>query len=191
MRTTLVTQSTVDEPITIAEVRMHLRNPEITTDDASLLLYIQSAKETVEQKIGRKLMGETWEGYLDSFPVGEIELPFPPLASVTYIKYYDTANVLQTVPTSVYRVDTSGSVGRVTLAFDQHWPGDVAHLENAVIVRFVSGYPSPDAIPASIKHYMQLHAAEGYEQRRLMSEKPVHLSPWAEGLLDKHRVLSV
>src|SRR4051812_44151980 len=111
MRTKLISTASVDEPISIAEARQHLNNPE-NVENSLLLFFIQSAKGMVEHKLGRKLMSQTWEGSLDSFPFDEIEMPYPPLASVVSIKYYDSSNVLQTVASADYTVDTSGVSGR-------------------------------------------------------------------------------
>jgi uncharacterized phiE125 gp8 family phage protein len=187
MRTELINEVTLDTPISVQEARLHLRNPE-NTEDSEIVRFIQAARGLTEHKLGRNLTAQLWDVWLDAFPEKEIELPFGPLASVSYVKYTDGDNVLQTVSTDTYRVDKSGPLGRVILAYSKIWPRAATGLDNAVNIRFIAGYPNPDAIPQAIKHYMKLLISEFNANRELTTERPVSLTPWAERLLDPYRV---
>lgn len=190
MRTQLVSYATVDEPVSIAEARVHLNQPE-NMQDSEILFFIQSAKEQVEHKLGRKLMSQTWEGALDAFPGDYIELPYVPVASITSVEYYDTANVRQTVPITDYSLDTSGQLSRILLGYNKSWPSTLSGIYNAVLVTFVTGYPNANAIPQSIKHWMKLFISEARIHKDLTTDREVILTPWAERLLDPYRLLSV
>ena len=81
-------------------------------------------------------------GYTDTMEEN-IYINRNPVTSVSQIQYYDGDNVLQTLSTSNYIVDTKSKPGRIY----------VSDLEgtytrpNAVEVTFVAGYADIDAVP--------------------------------------------
>lgn len=178
MRTALVSTTTLDEPVTFAEMMQHLAGKSETVEESLLMFFIQTAKEQVEH-LGVKLMAQTWDIFLDAFPCDEIVIPYGPLVSVSHVKYYDSDNVLQTVDAADYVVDTSGMLGRVYLAHNKYWPTPI-WSKNAVTVRAVVGYPNIGSIPQSIKSYIKLYA------EALLFRTP--LDPRLDRMLDPYRV---
>ena len=76
------------EPVSVEEARLHVRQ-DGTSDDDVIRALITASRENVEQITRRALITQTWDYYLDAFPGGDrIEMPLPPLASVTHIKYF-------------------------------------------------------------------------------------------------------
>src|SRR6185295_4859943 len=82
--------------------------------------------------LGRALMTQTWalagnglsipaSACCGSTPSGAIEIPWPPLQSVTSIKYLDANGQEQTLPPADYTVDTISEPGLVIPA--TAWPG--------------------------------------------------------------------
>ncbi len=135
---TLVTPPT-DEPVTLTEIKDHL-HVSSTAEDSLLALYAQMAREAVEAETWRALMPQTWSLYLDAWPAdGIIELPRPPLQSVTSITYTDEDGVTQTLAASNYRVDIAREPGRVVLAPDGEWPSDALDTSNPIAVTFCGG----------------------------------------------------
>jgi uncharacterized phiE125 gp8 family phage protein len=191
-----------DEPLSIAEVRVHLRNPEITSNDAELLDFIKVAREQVEHKLSRAIITQTWDAIFDGFPPYAtstafgaylysgpfIELPYPPLQSVTSITYYDADNVAQTLASSAYTVDTVGGI--IRLATNESWPSSYSRYD-AVTVRYVAGWATPEDIPAVIKAYMKLCVEAMDKNRSLLQEREMTLTPFAERLLDAYRMPGV
>ncbi|MDD5511882.1 MAG: hypothetical protein PHI12_13875, partial [Dehalococcoidales bacterium] len=128
MRITTKTAPNI-EPVTKAEVKMHLRlattdaeAAAYTTEDDLLDRLITTARIMTEQQTGRKLITQTLEYYLDEWPDGdEIVLPYPPLqsATVTYRLEDDTGydNTLSTVD-----VDIVSEPGRIVLQPNESWP---------------------------------------------------------------------
>ena len=53
---------------------------------------------------------------MDSWPLGDIEIPNPPLQSVSSIKYKDSAGTEATWADTNYIVDPDSFLGRVVLA---------------------------------------------------------------------------
>jgi hypothetical protein len=81
------------------------------------------------------IAGQRW-------PSDAIELPYPPLISITSVKYDDVAGVEQTLTAVTdYRTLGSGSKGRqaVAPAYGKIWPQARADAET-VRIRFQSGY---------------------------------------------------
>lgn len=142
-------------PVTLAEARAHLRIDD-TSEDTLITTLISVATEYAEKRLARALITQTWELYLDEFPADEIiGIKFPPLQSITSVKYYDSDNTLQTLATTVYDVDTIREPGQIRLADAQYWPATY-YRPNAVIIRFVAGYGNastnvPELIRAAIK----------------------------------------
>lgn len=179
------------EPVTLAEATAQVSGFG-TANDAILGALIVAAREHLDGRkgiLGRALMPQTWELLLDNFPVGVtlggseqlrisvttrdrelrnaryiIEIPLPPLASVTSITYTDTAGVLQTLPTSVYAVDTASEPGVVSLKYGQSWPATRTE-RNAVTIKFVAGYADSATVPQALKAAMKLHIADLFENR--------------------------
>ena len=119
-------------------------------DDELFHMLIKAAAEQVQSDIpgGRQLATATLEITLPAFPGGPIDLPRPPLQSVTYIKYYDQANVLQTLdPSSYYVIARKNSPGCVYPAAGQLWPQTHIERLDAVQVRYVAGYATAGEIP--------------------------------------------
>lgn len=100
-----------------------------------------------------------------------ILVPRPPLQSLTHIKYYDTANVLQTLASSNYTVvapqgDDAGPawIRPVPAAV---YPNTYCRPD-AVQIRVVCGYGDEAAdIPAGIRQGMALYVAEMFERREM------------------------
>lgn len=153
----------VTEPVTLQELKDFMRI-DSTADDTLLTSLIKSARIACEQYQNRAYITQTWELALDDWPmVDEIVLPYPPLQSVSYITYTDTASAVTTVSTSSYVVDDYREPGLVRLKRDEDWP-DAELLEaNAVKVRYVCGYGTASAVPETIKTAIKITAGYRYD----------------------------
>lgn len=172
----ILTTAPTEEPITLAEARLHLRvDPDTTTEDALIQGWITSSRIEAERAMGRVLVTQTWTAKYDRFPgysssdpyfpaYSELRLPYPPLISVTSIKYIDPDGVLQTFTAASYVVDTSGVQGRVYLAYGESWPS-IRIEPNAVRVEYVAGYGDASAVPEDVRSWMLLRVGERYEHR--------------------------
>lgn len=214
MGLTLVTSPTL-EPVTRDEVKLHCRITD-PSQDSRVDRFIMSARSYAENRLGRQLVNATWRMTLDRFPdtMGNtsgsssvwsmpiisswsdqrlIVLPRPPLSSVTWVKYYDLDNTLQTFSSANYTVDTDSQPGRIQLNYAVAWPFTRDRL-NAVQIQFVAGFGGTAAfVPDDIKHAIEMLAAHYYEHREAVTETnnsiqmiPVPLA--VDDLLDLHRV---
>lgn len=152
-----------EEPVTLTEAKAHLRL-DVSDDDALVTELIVVARKMVERDTGRCLVTQTWDGYLDSFPCGPIEVPRAPLSSVTSILYTDANGDSQTLSASDYRVDAVSVVPRIEPAWGIVWPV-TRGMSNDARVRMVFGYGAAAAVPSPLKHAMKLIIGSLYEFR--------------------------
>lgn len=164
MGLSLVTAPSV-EPITTTEAKLHLR-VDHADEDALIGGLVTAAREWCEGFQGRAYVTQTWDYTLDSFPGGDgrIEIPKPPLQSITSVSYVDADGATQTVSSSDYTVDTAGIVGSVVPAYGESWPTTRA-IPNAVTIRFVAGYGSAADVPETAKAAMKLMLGTYYMSR--------------------------
>jgi len=138
--------------VSIAAARASAR-ASATELDAELEQKIRDFAEVAEHETGRALITQTWEVTLDAFP-DAIRLPHAPLASVTYVKFYDVDGALQTLDPQDYMVDAKSEPGYVVPAPGRAWPATAGRI-NAVEVMYVCGYgPDEMSIPAAIKGFI-------------------------------------
>ncbi len=188
------------EPVTLAEAKAHLRL-ETTADDAFVTSLIPAARELVEIFLRRALITQTWELTLDGFPwnrylvysVSAIDIPRPPLQSVEWIKYTDTAGQVQTMRPDQYVVDASSDqMGRVALAWTEFWPL-TRYTINSVAIRFKAGYgDSPEDVPPGIRLAICRQVSDLYENREdVVIGQSVSLTRLTELMLWRYRALGV
>lgn len=178
------------EPVSVEEARLHVRQ-DGTSDDDVIRALITASRENVEQITRRALITQTWDYYLNAFPFGDrIEMPLPPLVSVTHIKYTDDAGVQWTMSSSDYIVDTYSHPGQVVLADGASWPSASLQPVNGVVTRFVAGYGDADDVPYGIKAAIKLMIGHLYENREAsLASRSVQVLPFGiESLLASYRV---
>ena len=151
---TITSQGTVSivEPVSLtqAKVQCSIDASNTAFDDFLGDIAIPAARDRCELASWRQLITATWALTLRRFPCEDyIELPKPPLQSVTSVTYVDTAGVTQTlVEDEDYTVETfsgpRGSRGRINLAYGTYWP-TTRDQAAAVTVTFVAGYGNTGA----------------------------------------------
>lgn len=157
------------ETISLTDAKQHLR-VDGDDDDVLILSYIKAARIYCEGYQNRAYCTQTWELWLDSFPRTNIlEIPLPPLQSITSIKYFDTANEEATFPAASYFVDIKSSPGRVCLNSGYSWPSVALRAINGVCVTFEAGYGGTEAVPQSVKQAMLLLIGHWYENRETVN----------------------
>jgi len=136
----ILTTPPVYYPLILDQVKSHL-NIDYDDDDAYLQSIIAVATGKAEQITRRRLITQTWTVYLDAWPAGDsISLPFGNLASVTHVKYTDTAGTQTTWSDDYYNVDTYGDLGRIVLEYGYNWPTTTLNPNNPIEIQFVCGY---------------------------------------------------
>ena len=168
------TTEPTSEPITTAEAKTHCR-VDHTADDTYIDTLIATARRWCEDYRNTTAFTTTWTLKLDCFPsrdsyygsldTGRIDLPRPPVASVTSVAYIDDNGDSQTVSASDYTLDNSGTLrASIYPAYGVTWPSTRAQ-RGAVTVVYVAGAATTGAIPATFKQAVKLLVGHWYENR--------------------------
>lgn len=120
-----------EEPITLEEAKSHLR-VDIEDDDNLILNLITAARQKAESILKRALITQTWIYYPDDFPDKDyIELPMPPLQSVSSVTYTDYNGAVTIFGSATVQASGTITVTNTPVA-DQHLTmGQVFHFKAA------------------------------------------------------------
>ncbi len=179
-----VSASTDSPAVSLADMKLFLR-VDGSGDDDIITAYIATATEAVKEYLRRAILTETFvfkaDGFTDAYGDDRLlslgpgvhtasrpyvlgggdtlDLPFPPLQSVTSIVTYDRDNIGTTFNASRYQVDLTS--GRIYLNEGETWPSDL-RAQDAVQVTYVAGYGS-GSIPAPILEAIRMYVQSMYE----------------------------
>lgn len=175
---------------TLQEVKDHLRVTS-TAEDAYIAQLIAAVQNYAEKITNRTILTTTYTLHLDEFPISKtIEIPKPKTQSVTHIKYYDSANVLQTLASNQYVTDLISEPARITEASGVTWPTTYSRT-NAVQIQYIAGWTAASFIPASLIQAMLFTTAHFFEFRNPAIVGQVSLVPQTmRALYEPYRVLS-
>lgn len=124
---------------------------------------IRDAVDKLARDTRRTILPTTYKMYLPEFPAsGIIELPRPPLVSVTHVKYLNSSGVETLLSSSDYIVRTNTLVGNIEKLPTVSWPTTADH-PRAVRVTYVAGYDgTTHPVPFTLKrgtYYLAKHYA--------------------------------
>ena len=161
-------------------------NSELNDEDELLSALITTAREFCENFTNRALATQTWELILGGFPhVDYIELPKPPLQSVTSVKYtdYNGTEATLTEDSTILLIPIPRRA-RYSCHIVSH--GRVLrHPHNAVRIRFTAGYTE---IPKAVKQAMLMCCLVWYENRGMWGDVPKEIEFAVNSLLWTCRV---
>jgi uncharacterized phiE125 gp8 family phage protein len=152
-----------DSVLTLADCKTALGITDTSQDDMITALIdavVGSLDPATGGYLGRALRPQTWEYRLDSFPGREIEIPYPPLISITSVKYDDFSGTEQTLTEgtdfNVIALDDFDNA-RIAVPYASIWPVPRRYPES-VRIRFQSGYATTpaDSLPKAIKSAIAL-----------------------------------
>ena len=181
------------EPVSVGEAKTHLRVEQTAIDDDGYIAgLIRAAREHVESYTRRAIINTTYALTLDGFPAdGVIRLPRNPVSSITSVAYVDYEGNSQTVSASLYRLDETSLVARLTPAYGEAWPS-AQFTTKAVTITFVAGYGVSDSdVPESIKHAIKLMIGTYFDPVRetvVMGDSPSEVPQSAQFLLGPYRI---
>ena len=176
------------EPVTAEDVKEFSRI-DTSAEDTLLESFIVAVRQATELYLGRSLMTQTLDYYFDYWPVNNIvELPRPPLISVTSIVAINESGTEETISSSNYYVVSEAIPGRVVLKAGLSGLVITPRASAGYKVKLKAGY-GYDAlnVPTAIKQGMMQWVAYIYETRNFQPEPP----PEALGFLSFFRVLKV
>lgn len=175
MNLTVETAPTV-EPISGAELKLQSRI-DSSAEDTLLEIYITAAREKCEEIARRAFVTQTLALWLDAWPdEAVIQLPRPPLQSVSSITYTLEDGTEETLSSSLYVVDANSEPGRLALISSASWPGDTLIPIGGIKIEFVAGFGDEAAnVPQIYRMAVQLLAAHWYENREATVENSIGL----------------
>lgn len=160
---TLVTPP-ASEPVSVADAKAHSRIL-INADDSLIAGYITSARMACELTLKRALMPQAWRLALRNWPgrnyvsgqqftgnVGDfvrwdhIEIPLPPLISISSFTYKDTDGTLFNMTQGFgsqmgnYLLDLECEPGRIVLPFSGIWPTTILLPASPILLTYMCGY---------------------------------------------------
>lgn len=191
----VITAVTAD-PVSLAEARLHIRADSDTSEDALVSAWITAAREIAEHYTGRALAQVTLELALDCFPAYEddvIDLPMPPVASITHVKYTDETGTEQTITSTAYALSAYGDARRIAPTYGNYWPSTQS-IPDAVRIRYIAGYAATGqgagytVAPKAVKAALQLMVAWMSEHRGDEMDADDIQPPAAKSLLNTIRL---
>jgi uncharacterized phiE125 gp8 family phage protein len=178
----IITTAPTTEPVTLEQVKTHVRVLD-STYDTELTEMISRARAVAEIYCNLSIMPQVVDLYLDEFPTdGMIDVKKAPVYSVTYVKYYDADNALQTLSTDYYNTDLVSKPARIQVT---DAPSTYDRV-NAVNIQFVAGYANAAAVPLGIKQAILMLIGSYFENRGDEGHRVVPDTVWK--LLNQHRV---
>lgn len=196
------------EPVTLDEVKDHLRNVPTADEDALLQSYIVAARAAMEELLSKPLLSQTFEFNLSRFPAWELGLPRTGqlgmqdlLTSVTSVAYIDANGNPQTLATSAYIVDAHHADYARLLPYGldagghqtmpTYWP-PTRYVPNAATVTYVTGLANragPNGVPEDIRLALLQTVGTLYENREstAAASSVIERLPMFDDLVTTHR----
>ncbi len=149
------------EPLTLAEIKTHLRITH-SDDDIFLSTLISSARRMVEQRYDLAVTQQNWSVFQDQWPEdGIFHLPLYPVQSVTDLKTYGDDDGAATVDPTLYYLDAVSRPCRLVLRRGRNVQAPGRRV-NGIEIKLVAGFTS---VPQTIKQALLIIMADWYANR--------------------------
>lgn len=174
------------EPVTLADVKAHLRLQHDSEDDLVMGL-IRAAREEVERATGLALLNQTWRKVLDTLPRDRmVRLTPSPVREVLSVTVFGEEGEGSLVDPAHYAVD--GISRPVRIVFRK--PLEPRAALNGIEIDYVAGHGEAGAdVPDLLKRAMLVLVAHWYEFRGVVdaSGQPVSWPPGYDRLIAPFR----
>lgn len=150
------------EPLTLAEVKAHLRLDD-GEEDALLLSLVAAAREHLERETGLCLMAQSWRLHLDDWPAdGIIRIAKSPVQAIQTVTVFDADGEPLQVPLEDHLLDGGGRPARLWL---RHPPAP-GQAMNGIEIDFAAGYGEAGTdVPDTLKRAMLIHVGHMFAFR--------------------------
>ncbi len=179
--TLIQTDPPLAEPVTLAELKAHLRIDAGDEDDL-LESLIRVSRAHLEAFTGVALMTQGFRLLLDDWPRGEvIQLMKTPVQTIDAILVYDADGVAQTLDLSGLLLDAAARPARLVVRQRQRPSQPI----NGIEIEFTAGFGSGTEVPPELKRAILIHAAHLYEFRGAVTPdmQPASIPPGYERLI--------
>lgn len=161
-----------EEPVSLADLKAHLRVTETAEDDA-LARFIRAARRAVEARGGLSLVSQKWRLAFDAPPARLFTLPRAPVAAIDAVEAV-TATGPVAVAADLYAVDIGGAGRLKTLG---PWPAGRAIA--GYRIDFTAGWPDAAAVPEELRLAVRMLAGHFFENREGAQAERIFAVPHA------------
>lgn len=159
-----VTTQPAEEPVTLAQAKLHCR-VDTSDEDTLITALIVSARQLVESYCKRSLISQTRKLTLNGFPGCDfIELPYGPVASVTSVTSYNSDNDDAVFSTDAYKLGAD----KIYLNDGYTWPSSLRDHDSCEIV-YVAGRANADSLEQEFKQAVLMIVGHWYENRETVA----------------------
>jgi uncharacterized phiE125 gp8 family phage protein len=161
------------EPLTVDEIRTHLRLDVLDTEnqsleDFSLMEMAAAARESAEIYTGLTIAYRRKSLSITEFPLEEINLNTWPVNNIVSITYIDENGATQTLDANKYILDSVDKPSKVYAK--EPWPKTKRDTPNTVTIVFDAGFtdelsPNPYPTPKTVKRAILLLIGHYYANR--------------------------
>ena len=166
MYTLVVITPPTTEPVTVAELKSHLRLND-DSEDSLLSAFITTARILFEEATGRAVVSTQYRQHVPTLAAPVYLMKYPVL-SIDAVKYYDGAGTLQTA--STFHTDTISVPAQVWF---EDYP-DTGTKKPAAYVEFTAGWAT---VPEPVKMAIKLLAGHYYHNREAYTEQDLDELP--------------
>ena len=160
--------------VTTADMKSYLKVDTLITEDDTLIASLVKAATSKIEKLARiALITQTFEYYLDAIG-NKIELPRPPLQSVTTFQYYDESYTVYTMPASLYVVKAFAIAdpGFILRLKYESWP---VYTDGGcgILITYKAGYgDASTSVPDDLITALKMIVAHWYDNRESQEIPP-------------------
>lgn len=170
-----VTTPPTYEPVTIEEVKAFGRIVG-AEEDSLLSSFITTIISNIEKYLGRALITQTITMYMDYWPGNIIQLPRPPLVSITSVATLDEDSIATIYDADNYYAFTNAVPGELVLKQGVTEPVNYERDRGGYRIIFVAGYGAePQRVPSPIRNAIIDWAYEAFDTRMISDEPPPRL----------------
>lgn len=153
------------EPVTLSEVKEYIKL-DGKAEDKYLESIIKAVRLALEGILGRSIMTQTIMLRLDAWPSNVLNLPRPPLVSVTAIRTLDEAGAKTVYSASNYYINTGGGKAQIVIKCASSLPSNYNRAHGGYEVEYIAGYGNEISdVPETIRQAVLQWVAAVYETK--------------------------
>lgn len=180
-------QPPLAEPLTLAEVKAHLRIDH-GDEDALLLALAKTARQHLERETGLCLLQQRLRLYLDAWPAGGvITIDRGPVQAIVSVTVYGATGTPTTVSLQDHLLDGASRPARLWLRN----PPAPGRMLNGIEIDFTAGFGQAGAdVPGALTRAMLIHTGFMYGFRGVVSpdQQPAGIPDGYERLIGSFRM---